>query len=437
MAPKATEWLLRQLKDGPVRHTELVARAIAAGYTDRMLLRAGTALGVYRKSLPPPQGSEWSLAVGPITAPAPAAPPPPPAPAGPAATAATQAPPGQRGLGAPPLAIAELARTVEALQRAGRMITIWRIVPGIPSPAYVTQVAASEFSLGWVKRFLGGGRYIVDTIEVAIEGRPKEYLEPGELPPAAPSVPAQPAGSDINDKLFALVLRQLEASQVRSTVDPMEMALKIVALLRAPETAAAQKPSELVAMIHELRELGLVDTGGGRERAEPSLLDVAQQFAPAINSIAGAIAGSKAGGAPVPSAGTEAASAVLPSPPTAELAPVSSSGVPTPVFPATDVGMVARELYPHIGTINIQARNPMVGQADVAKYLLDHADPKVYATIDAAVSDPQFVESVTDLLAPHVPPDLVPWYRKLAQAVRDDVHLDRAATETEATARRG
>lgn len=411
------------LARGPVPHAELLRNATALGIGDRQLEHAAKKLGVFRKRLGPGEGSVWSLPRD-VATPAPAPPPVNGAiPVAPAPRASTQ-----------PSAITELARTVDALQRAGRLITIWRILPGVPMPAYVTQVPASDFSLGWVKRALGGGRFIVDTVEVAIEGRPKEYIDPTDPTPPAAIAPTAAPASDINDKLFALVLKQLEVSQVRTTVDPMEMALKIVGVLRAQPAVEPTKPTELLGLINQLRELGIVGDIAP-ERPETNMLDVAKELAPTLNALAGAIVSGRAGAPPVATAPGGTTAVAIPgsaaAPPAAMLESQTIEGSPTPSFPATAVGMAVRELFPYIAMVNVQARNPNARHTDVAKFLLDSASPKVYAVIDDAVSDPSFVETATDLLAAHVPPDLVAWYAHLAAAIRDDIFADRRAAETE------
>jgi hypothetical protein len=412
-------FLMDALANGPRLGTAVRMQADALGISERQVERARVALGVKRKKTA--KGSMWFIE----------------GTAGGEPDVA-RVPAGSRPAAVPP-ALSQLSRTVEALQRAGQLITIWRIVPGVPTPAYVTQVPASDFSLGWVKRALGGGRFIIDTIEVAIEGRPKEYSDPTDPNPAP--VVAEPArGMDINDKLFALVLEQMKASQVRVSTDPLEMALKIVGLLRP----APMGLPGLLDLIGKVRELGIGDGPGPRET---NMMDVAKEMAPMLNALAGVVASRVAAGAaphPVPS-GTAGAGlpTAAPAAPPLTLPPMTHDGAPTPVFPATPVGAAVRELFPHLGLINAQARNPMVRPQDVAKYILDNATPELYGTIDEAVSDAQFnggaaaPGSAISLLAPHIPEDLVGWYASLVVAIRDDVLADRRAAEAEDGARGG
>jgi hypothetical protein len=418
-------FLMDALANGPRLGTAVRMQADSLGISERQVERARVALGVKRKKTA--KGSMWFVESAP----------------GPDADVA-RVPAGSRPAAIPP-ALSQLSRTVEALQRAGQLITIWRIVPGVPTPAYVTQVPASDFSLGWVKRALGGGRFIIDTIEVAIEGRPKEYTDPTDPNPAP--VVAEPArGMDINDKLFALVLEQMKASQVRVSTDPLEMALKIVGLLRPAEPAAAGAAPMglpgLLDLIGKVRELGIGDGAGPRET---NMMDVAKEMAPTLNALAALVASRvAAGAAPHPvTSGTIGAGA--PSSPAAPptLPPMTQDGTPTPVFPATPVGAAVRELFPHLGLINAQARNPMIRPQDVAKYILDNASADLYGTIDEAVSDAQFNGGVSapgsavSLLAPHIPEDLVGWYASLVVAIRDDVLADRSAAAAEDGARGG
>jgi hypothetical protein len=421
----ARQWLVEALKAGPRDRAELLAQAARVGIRENALMRAATAAKVLKvrngMANDPTHTVTWSLpaaggadASGSVSAVNPA-----PAPA-------TTTPP---RLETPPGSLARLSAAIEMLQRAGRTVAIWRIIPGAPHPGYVTSVAASDFSLEWVKRWLGGGRFVVEGgHEFAIEGPPKMYVDPYNAEPMLAGVDrSTPPAPDINDKLFALVLEQLKASQVRATVDPLEAALRIVTLIRQQEGADKPAPAGPLEMLRALKELGveLGDfVGEGTDGKPPaSFPEVLKEYAPALNAIA-AIITKGAAGAVGAAPGAPALAAPQPTTPVEMLEPVASTGARTPTFPAGPLGLVAREIAPHLGTLVIQARAGAPPKS-VADYLLSTASDETYGLIDEAVNDGNFVGGVVQLLTPHIPADLVPWFTRLAEAVRGGVLEDR------------
>lgn len=305
--------------------------------------------------------------------------------------------------------IARLQHTVNAAGLAGKQIDVFRDHEG--RPAYVGSVTASEFSLRWLARTYGGGRYIIEGLEVHIEGPPRV----GSVPPAtvAPAVPVPPMDP------WAMMLRMQEQQSALLTAlltRQQTPALDPVALLDKLDAMAQRRvgPAATPAPFDQLREaikLGY-DTAKGRpapdsddeEDGDPML----RRLLSVADNVTGIIKEKMSGPSPAP----------VPTAPPGTVPEGRDPRLPAP--PVTLMQRIGRELAPYMAPLTVQARRK-ASPAEVAQYIVRALDEPMFQMLAEASERPQFVEDITAEMAPGIPPDLAPWFNDLAGAMQREL----------------
>ncbi len=287
-------------------------------------------------------------------------------------------------------ALAGLERTMAQLSRNGRPVEIFRYEEG--ELAYVSTIPAGQFSLGWVSRTLGGGRYSVEGHEFRVAGDPRIPEAAATAALAAPRAPV--SGVELimsmyteQQKLLIEVLRN-RAEPANAIKDAMEI-VKMIRGEPAPRTST-QEALELVkeaAKLAELRGEGL-DDGGDSNPILDRVLSIAERFATRYDA----------------------------SRPGREVVPGQPPQLPAPVGNAEDPLFLAiASILPQL----VKYAERGISADTAASWIYEEA-PIDDETLDRLTDwglTPNFVPEVSAFLAPHIGA-YGGWFTQLAESVK-------------------
>lgn len=302
-----------------------------------------------------------------------------------------------------PAGLANLARTLDNLRQQGQGAEIWRYVDG--QAAYVTTIPVAQFNLQWVKAKLGGGRFNVAGHDFQIEGEPRDYTDDvpqrvavaAPISAPAPPAPAAPIGQEFIMQMFMKqqdLINSFIAGKVgASTTDPMEMALKIAAMLhQAPPPVTPV--DQAMALLEKGMKLGAEASGAD----DDGMGRVAKMAEPLMAWLTQAAKNNTSGTKP---------RRTLVNP-------------PAPDVPMRPLREIAGTMIPHLPGLISQARQG-TSVNDVADFILDSTDDPTYAALDAQADGPNFHGDFFDVISHHIPPETVPWFTSLLIAVRREL----------------
>jgi hypothetical protein len=315
--------------------------------------------------------------------------------------------------------LSSLAGKIERLRNAGRELEIFRWVDGVP--CYLGSVAPGSFSLGWLKRAHGGGRYAVDGIELNIAGPAVELA-----PPPAVAAPALATASGPLDfgSMFLMMLKgqqdMVTALLGKQTAVAPGPAFDPIAMMRTLDEMIARRqipapPPAPFDVIRDAIKLGRDSVGrGGNGDGDDDGKGGDPMFG-RIVGIADRVTGMIASRITAP--------ATAPGQP-----PVIGAGSPQPAAPAVDDGpipitiieRVADELKPFIARMTAAA-GAGTPASEVASYVVKAVDDERFQLLAEAAERPQFVQEMMAKLEPLVGPNYRGWYHELAKELQREL----------------